>query len=128
MSKSRSVLDTFANPVEFNGVVKELFTLPTEGIVMSFSTGQIEATDNKPAIPYASLQCAESDEYELYSKINRTSNVPKFKVKLRGFSNQDLSSLVGQVLDLSNAEISFKINKFQQPIGIDLVLNIEEVL
>ena len=115
MSKSRSVLDTFANPVEFNEVVKEQFTLPTEGIVMSFSTGQIEATDNKPAIPYASLQCAESDEYELYSKINRTSNVPK-------------SSLVGQVLDLSNAEISFKLNKFQQPIGIDLVLNIEEIL
>lgn len=128
MSKSRSVLDTFANPVEFNAVVKEQFTLPTEGIVMSFSTGQIEATDNKPVIPYASLQCAESDEYELYSQINRTSNVPKFKVKLRGFSNQDLSSLVGQVLDLSNAEISFKLNKFQQPIGIDLILNIEEVL
>ena len=114
MSKSRSVLDTFANPVEFNEVVKEQFTLPTEGIVMSFSTGQIEATDNKPAI--------------LYSKINRTSNVPKFKVKVRGFGNQDLSSLVGQVLDLSNAEISFKLNKFQQPIGIDLVLNIEEIL
>ena len=54
--------------------------------------------------------------------------MPKFKVKLRGFSNQDLSSLVGQVVDLSNAEISFKQNKFQQPIGIDLVLNIEEVL
>lgn len=32
MSKSRSVLDTFANPVEFNEVVKEQFTLPTEGM------------------------------------------------------------------------------------------------
>ncbi|WP_155974471.1 hypothetical protein [Streptococcus ruminantium] len=128
MSKSKSVLDAFTNPVEFNEVAKEQFSLPTEGIVMSFTTGQIEAKDDKPAIPYASLQCAESDEYELYSQINRTSNVPTFKVKLRGFNNQDLSSLVGQTLDLSNAGISFKLNRLNQPIGVDLILSMEEVL
>lgn len=97
---------------------------PQEGVVQSYSTGIFEATDDKPAIPYASFNCCDPDEFELFSKINREELTPSFRVKIKGYSGQSLDNFVGQTIDLSSAELVFKLNRFKQPVGFDLVISL----
>lgn len=74
--------------------------------VLDTNTGVIKQEDGTE-MQWASLAVADTEELELLRSINREELVPQLKVKLADYKGEDVSLLVGQLLDTSNMELVF---------------------
>lgn len=74
--------------------------------VLDTQTGVIKQEDGTE-MQWASLAVADTEELELLRSINREELVPQLKVKLADYKGEDVSLLVGQLLDTSNMELVF---------------------
>lgn len=74
--------------------------------VLDTQSGVIKQEDGTE-MQWASLAVADTEELELLRSINREELVPQLKVKLADYKGEDVSLLVGQLLDTSNMELVF---------------------
>lgn len=73
--------------------------------VLDTQTGVIQQENGE--MQWASLTVADTEELELLRSINREELVPQLKVKLADYKGEDVSLLVGQLLDTTNMELVF---------------------
>lgn len=81
-------------------------TVPAVVEVLDTQSGVIKQEDGTE-MQWASLAVADTEELELLRSINREELVPQLKVKLADYKGEDVSLLVGQLLDTSNMELVF---------------------
>lgn len=74
--------------------------------VLDTQTGVIKQ-ENGTETQWASLTVTDSEDLELLRSINLEENASQLKVKLADYKGEDISLLVGQLLDTSNMELVF---------------------
>ncbi len=80
-------------------------TVPAVVEVLDTQTGTIQQENGE--MQWASLTVADTEELELLRSINREELVPQLKVKLADYKGEDVSLLVGQLLDTTNMQLVF---------------------
>lgn len=74
--------------------------------VLDTQTGTIKQ-ENGTETQWASLTVADSEELEVMRSVGYEDNVNQLKVKLADYKGEDVSLLVGHLLDTSNMELVF---------------------
>lgn len=93
---------------------------------VDYTTGMMnEGKDNE--FPYASLTAVDPTLFEQFESIGQEQYCPTFKVKLKGYKGEDLTPLIGKELTFQEYEIAFVLDKFKQPIGLALVLELDNI-
>lgn len=68
-----------------------------------------------------------SQLFQKFESIGQEQYCPTFKVKLKGYRGEDLTPLIGKELTFPEYEVAFVFDKFKQPIGLSLVLELSDI-
>lgn len=79
--------------------------VPATVEVLDTQTGTIKQESGE--MKWGSLTVADTEELELLRSVGLEDNVNQLKVKLADYKGEDISILVGQLLDTSNMELVF---------------------
>ena len=113
----------YESPRKLVEAIAKETSVPNTITPIDFSTGVInEGKENE--FLYANLTAVDS---ELRESIGQEEHCPTFKVKLRGYKGEDLTSLIGKELTFTEYEVAFVFDKFKQPIGLSLVLELSSI-
>lgn len=93
---------------------------------IEFSTGVINEGKESEFL-YANLTAVDSELREKFESIGQEEHCPTFKVKLRGYKGEDLTPLIGKELTFTEYEVAFVFDKYKQPIGLSLVLELSSI-
>ena len=80
--------------------------IPAVVEVLDTQTGTIKQ-ENGTEMQWASLTVTDSEDLEKLRSIGLEENASQLKVKLADYKGDDLSLLIGQLLDTSNMELVF---------------------
>lgn len=80
--------------------------IPAVVEVLDTQTGIIKQ-ENGTEMQWASLTVTDSEDLEKLRSIDLEENASQLKVKLADYKGDDLSLLIGQLLDTSNMELVF---------------------
>lgn len=86
--------------------------------VLDTQTGTIKQ-ENGTEMQWASLTVADSEDLDLLRSIGREELVPQLKVKLADYKGEDVTLLVGQLLDTTNMELVFTEKRTPRGTQID---------
>ena len=101
-------------------------TVPKSIQTVDYTTGVInEGKENE--FPYASLTAVDPTLFQKFESIGQEQYCPTFKVKLKGYRGEDLTPLIGKELTFPEYEVAFVFDKFKQPIGLSLVLELSDI-
>lgn len=101
-------------------------TVPSSLKVVDITTGILnEGEDNQRS--WANLTAVNTELYEKFESIGQEEHCPTFKVKLKGYSGEDLSQLQDVEISFESYELAFVTDKFKQPIGLALVLELANI-
>ncbi|VTS45590.1 Uncharacterised protein [Streptococcus mitis] len=101
-------------------------TVPKSIQTVDYTIGVInEGKENE--FPYASLTAVDPTLFQKFESIGQEHYCPTFKVKLKGYRGEDLTPLIGKELTFSEYEVAFVFDKFKQPIGLSLVLELSDI-
>ena len=101
-------------------------TVPKSIQTVDYTTGVInEGKENE--FPYASLTAVDPTLFQKFESIGQEQHCPTFKVKLKGYRGEDLTPLIGKELTFPEYEVAFVFDKFKQPIGLSLVLELADI-
>lgn len=80
--------------------------IPAVVEVLDTQTGAIKQEDGTE-MKWASLTVVDSEELEVMRSVGYEDNANQLKVKLADYKGDDISLLIGQLLDTSNMELVF---------------------
>ena len=101
-------------------------TVPSSFKVVDITTGILnEGEDNQRS--WANLTAVNTELYEKFESIGEEQHCPTFKVKLKGYKGEDLSQLQDVEISFESYELAFVTDKFKQPIGLALVLELANI-
>ncbi|MBZ2160237.1 hypothetical protein K1I93_09255 [Streptococcus australis] len=111
---------------DFAKQISKETAVPKSIQIVNYTTGVMnEGKDNE--FPYASLIAVDPTLFEKFESIGQEEHCPTFKVKLKGYRGEDLTPLIGKELTFQEYEIAFVLDKFKQPIGLALVLELDNI-
>lgn len=115
------------SPKKFAEAVAPLVEIPSTITVVDSSTGLFkEGTENQR--PWGHLIGVNSELYDKLASIGQEKLCPTIKIKLKNYDGEVLDSYIGCEISFSNYEVAFSLDKFKQPIGLDLVLKPSDIL
>lgn len=107
----------------FVGIV----TIPTSLKVIDINTGIMnEGEENQRS--WANLTVIDTELYEKFESIGQEEYCPTFKVKLKGYNGEDLSQFQDRDISFEDFELTFVTDRYKQPIGLALVLELNSIL
>ena len=119
-------LGLFESPKKLTEALASLTNIPTTIKIVDSSTGLMnEGTDKQR--PWGNLIGVDIELFEKFKSIGEEQFCPSFKVKLKNYQEENLSTLVGTEISFSNYEIAFIFDKFKQPVGLALVLELADI-
>ena len=77
--------------------------------------------------PWGNLIGVNVELYEKFESIGQEKFCPSFKIKLKNYNGENLQTLLGSEISFSSYEIAFVFDKFKQPIGLALVLELNDI-
>lgn len=112
----QKLLEAISSAVEIPATIK----------VIDFTTGIMnEGEENER--PWANLTAVDTELYDKFESIGQGEHCPTFKVKLKGYTGEDLSTLQDSEISFSHFEVAFILDKFQRPIGLALSVELADV-
>lgn len=119
-------LGLFKSPQDFAKVVANATDISDTIKTIDFTTGMMnEGQENQR--PWANLIAVDPELLAQFESIGQEQHCPTFKVKLKGYKGEDLASLIGKELTFTEHEVAFIFDKFKQPIGLSLVLELSNI-
>lgn len=119
-------LGTYESPKKLTEEMASVTNIPSGIKIVDSSTGLLnEGKENQRS--WANLTGVDSELYEKFSSIGQEQFCPSFKVKLKNYQGESISLLVGSEISFNNYEVSFVFDKFKQPIGLALVLELNDI-
>lgn len=113
-------------PKKFVEAIAEIVDIPKSIKVVDITTGIMnEGEDNQRS--WANLTAVNTELYERFESIGEEKHTPTFKVKLKGYRGEDLSQLQDVEISFESYELAFVTDKFKQPIGLALVLELNSI-
>lgn len=122
-------IKTFNTQQEFLGYLKTSLEIPKTLKIVDTQHGIIER-DNAAAVKWAYFLAVDVELYEKFDSIDQAESCPQIKVKLKNYGGEDISDYLNKEISLTDCDVAFVTDKFQQPTGFALVTelkNIEEV-
>ncbi|HEM3214323.1 TPA: hypothetical protein U1364_001738 [Streptococcus suis] len=114
------------SPKKLMKALASLTSIPTTIKVVDSSTGLLNEGSDKQR-PWANLVGIDSQLFEKFESIGQEQHCPTFKIKLKGYRDEDLTSLIGKELTFQEYEVAFVFDKFKQPVGLALVLDLSDI-
>ena len=125
MSNS-TTLGLYDSPHKLLETIAEVVSVPSSLKVTYILTGILnEGQENERA--WANLTAVNTELYEKFESIGEEQHCPTFKVKLKGYKGEDLSQLQDVEISFESYELAFVTDKFKQPIGLALVLELANI-
>ena len=104
----------------------EVVTVPSSSKVVDITAGILnEGEDNQRS--WANLTAVNAELYEKFESIGQEEHCPTFKIKLKGYRGEDLSQLQDVEISFESYDLAFVTDKFKQPIGLALVLDLADI-
>lgn len=114
------------SPKKFAELVASVVEIPSSITIVDSSTGLLnEGTENQR--PWGNLIGVNSELYDKLASIGQEKLCPTFKIKLKSYSGEVLNTYIGCEISFSNYEVAFILDKFKQPIGLALVLELNNI-
>ena len=106
--------------------ILEIVDTPESIRVVEITTGIMnEGKDNER--PWANLTAVDTELYKKFESIRQEAHCPTFKVKLRNYHGEDLSTLQEREIAFDSYDIAYIFDKYKQPIGFALVLDLVDI-
>jgi hypothetical protein len=114
------------SPKKFAELMASVVEIPSTITIVDSSTGLVnEGTENQR--PWGNLIGVNSELYDKLSSIGQEKLCPTFKIKLKSYGGEVLNTYMGCEISFSNYEVAFVFDKFKQPIGLALVLELNNI-
>lgn len=121
-------LGTFENSKKFEESLLDQVELPEIINIVSVNTGIVnEGKENE--IVWANGMAADNSLLEKFRSIDEERLCPLIKIKFKQYSGQSINNLIGQniIIHKNDCEVSLIYNKFQQAIGLALVMELDNI-
>lgn len=123
MTLSLGVSET---PKNFAEDIAKVVSAPKSIKVIDYSTGMMnEGRENQR--PWANLIVVDPKLFAQFESIGQERHCPTFKVKIKGYLGEDLTALIDKEIIFKEYEVGFLFDKFKQPIGLALVLDLADI-
>lgn len=93
--------------------------IPETSKVVEINTGIMNEGEENQRY-WANLTVVDAELYDKFESIGAEEHCPTFKVKLKGYNGQNLSTLQDSEIRFNRFEVVFLLDKFKQPIGLGL--------
>lgn len=120
-------LRVFESPKKLKEEMAKVINVPEFVVITDCSAGVINA-GQEHELQWGNLTAVDSQLYDKFSSIGQEQFCPTFKIKLKNYQGEDLTTLVGSEMSLRNYEIDFVYDKFKQVIGFALVVEYSELV
>lgn len=123
-------LTAFDNQRQFLSFLQKNVDFPTSITVVDSANDVFKDKEGKEH-RWGHLYAVDTNLYEKCESIGLPEACPKFTIKLRNYGGENLSHLVGSEISITDSQLVFQLDKFQNPIGFALSTelgNIEELL
>ena len=115
------------SPKKFAELVASVVEIPSTIMIVDSSTGLLnKGTENQR--PWGNLIGVNSELYDQLASIGQEKLCPTIKIKLKNYNDEPLDSYIGCEITFSNYEVAFNLDKFKQPIGLDLVIKLSDII
>lgn len=112
---------------KFAESVASIVEIPSTITIVDSSTGFVnEGKENQR--PWGNLIGVNSELYDKLASIGHEKLCPTFKIKLKNYNGENLDTFIGDDISFGNYEVAFNLDKFKQPIGLDLVLKLSDII
>lgn len=114
------------SPKRFAETITPLVEIPSSLKVIDLKS-DIMHKGKENERPWAKLTVVDTDLYEKFESIGQEEYCPSFKVNLKGYLGEDLSQLQDREISFESYELAFVTDKYKQPIGLALVLELNNI-
>ena len=112
---------------KFAEQIASIVEVPSTFTIVDSKTGFVnEGRENQR--PWGNLIGVNSQLYVQLASIGQEKLCPTFKIKLKNYNGENLDTFIGDEISFSNYEVAFILDKFKQPIGLDLVLKLSDII
>ena len=119
-------LGSYETPKKLAEEISLVSDIPSTIKIIDSSTGLMnEGKENQR--PWGNLIGVNVELYEKFESIGQEKFCPSFKIKLKDYNGENLQTLLGSEISFSSYEIAFVFDKFKQPIGLALVLELNDI-
>lgn len=119
-------LGSYETPKKLTEEISIVTDIPSTIKIIDSSTGLMnEGKENQR--PWGNLIGVNVELYEKFESIGQEKFCPSFKIKLKNYNGESLQTLLGSEISFSSYEIAFVFDKFKQPIGLALVLELNDI-
>ena len=119
-------LGSYETPKKLAEEISLVSDIPFTIKIIDSSTGLMnEGKENQR--PWGNLIGVNVELYEKFESIGQEKFCPSFKIKLKNYTGENLQTLLGSEISFSSYEIAFVFDKFKQPIGLALVLELNDI-
>lgn len=119
-------LGSYETPKKLAEEISLVSDIPSTIKIIDSSTGLMnEGKENQR--PWGNLIGVNVELYEKFESIGQEKFCPSFKIKLKNYNGENLQTLLGSEISFSSYEIAFVFDKFKQPIGLALVLELNDI-
>lgn len=119
-------LGLYDSPRKLLEAIAKVVPVPTSLKVTDVSTGIMNQGQENER-PWANLTAVDSDLYEQFKSIGQEEYCPTFKLKLKNYLGESLFTLQGQEISFEKYEVAFMLDKYKQPTGLALVIELADI-
>lgn len=119
-------LGVYESPKKLTEALCSLTNIPAIIKIIDSSAGLMNEGTEKQR-PWANLTAVDTELYERFESIGQEQFCPIFKVKLKNYNGEDLSQLQNVEISFENFELTFVTDKYKQPVGIALVVELADI-
>lgn len=104
-------------------------SIPSEVTVVDYVADSIDRGD-KGLMYWARLEVVSTEELELLKQVGLEENANPLKLKISGYSNENLNSFVGRTVDTTGMELVFdekKIRDSKEIVGLCFKADLKDV-
>ncbi len=101
-------------------------SIPSSVRVVELTTGVLNEGEENQRF-WANLTVVDPVLYEQFESIGQEDYCPTFKVKLKGYSGEDLSQFQGMNISFDSYELAFLMDRFKQPVGLALLIELNTI-
>lgn len=119
-------LGVYKSTQDLTKAFADVVTVPYSIKPIDFSSGLMNE-GQKNQLAWANLTAVDPELLKQFESIGQEEYCPTFKVKLKGYKGEDITTLLGKEITFTEYEIAFIFDKFKQPIGLSLVLELSSI-
>lgn len=119
-------LTVFDNQKQFLSFLQKNVDFPTSITVVDSANDVFKDKEGKEH-RWGHLYAVDTNLYEKCESIGLPEACPKFTIKLRNYSGEDLSHFHGAEIHLTDYQLVFQLDKFRNPVGFALSTELESI-